>query len=344
MSCFRNVSVFFFFSFITLSVYDINAQFRRAALLKPVFMLAYENVPSQSIVDTAGKFGLDAALVSVKIPLITRMNKGTRAGSFGFWGIILNGGGSYSWPDFSYLSSVQHLVQAHAGINGIYYGGKRSVFLLGAKVLAGEDSYSISSPRLRYAGSLVLVHKFSTVFSLIAGGAYSYAFGNGMPLPVLGANVNFNKRSSINFTLPFNASFGYWVGKRNKLAVFARPSGGFNNISSRNRFPGYPEVIQLRQRLFQIGASVSIYLGNGFRVIPEAGYNTKRTLTFSEQGSARNDYLIKVQSGGGPYVRLAISLRLGEKPYHGENDAVNYLMLNGIDQTPSDPDEKLIFR
>ena len=336
----RNVAFWLFF--LLLIPGNLQAQFRRAALLKPAFILAYEKIPSSHFSDTTGKFGVDEVAVSFKLPLYTRMTKAHAAGSFGFWGIVLKAGGSYTWPHFSYFRAGRQLVNMHAGINGIYYGGSKTMYLLNLNTLVGEDNYSINHPLLRYTGSVMMMHKVSNTFNYLIGAAYSFVYGNGLPMPLLGGGFKLGKKSRVNFILPLSVSYSYRFDQRNRFLVFFKPDGGVSNIASRELFPGSPDIIQLKQRVFIMGAAADVAIRNAIKICPEAGICSKRTITMAEPGSSRNEYLFKEQTKAGFYIKLTLRMRFGVKEYHGENDAVNYLMDNGMDDLEMAGDDKLI--
>jgi len=318
----------------------VHAQFKRAALLKPSLTLSYEKNPSVEITDTTGSYGADAVEALFRLPLITRMSKGGKAGSFGFWGILLNAGGTYTWPHFSWLAARQQLINARTGLNGIYYGGGKSIFLLNGNVVVGEDNYTINKPVFRYTGSLIMMHQLNDVFSYTVGVAYSFVFGGGLPTPVLGGQVNMGHRNRLHFMLPFNISYSYKFNDRNRFYVFIKPAGGMNYISNRQQFTGYPEEVILRQRIFRLGAALDLALGNNFRLLPEAGVNGKRMLAFSQHGSDRKDNFFEMSTTAGFYLKLALHVRFGNKPSYGKNDAINYLLDNGIDNLPMEEMEK----
>ncbi len=326
---------------IVLVTGQAKAQFKKEKLMKPVLSVSDEYVFGTSMEDTSGEYGFHKPSLGLKLPLYTRLGKGRKAGSFGYWGIFLNAGGSYTWPDFSWLPASRQLFNAHAGLSGIWYPGGKSVYLGGITASVSEDNRSMNNPLIRYSGSLMLVHRVSPLFAYLAGASYSFVYGTGLPLPILGGRFSFGRRNRLNILLPFSVTYSYRVGDQNRLSVFLRPSGGVSRVTNDGLFPGEPSIVNFRQRVFRIGASFLFYAGYRFGINPEIGWNGKRRLYFTPGDEGRKDALAEGVAAAGPYVKLSLLYRFGANPYHGDNDAINYLMENGIDSLPLDGDEKL---
>lgn len=330
----RYFSVLIFFLLFGESNQMVQAQFKKSKLIKPILILGYENNPVQSFQDTLGSYGHDEALAGFKIPVISSMMKGRQAGSFGFWAILLNTNVAFTWQKFSYLEARQQLIKANAGINGMLYPGKKSIYLVHLNTQLAEDNYSIANPILRYSGSALMIHKVSKVFSYTLGVAYAYVYGFGLPLPVIGVQFNMGKKSKINFIFPFQLSYRYRFGKENSFGVFFSPAGSLYNVSNRSKKVGYDDVFQFSQRVFRLGASVGISVTSGIKLLPEVGYNFKRNISLLEKGDKIKDAFFKEQVTPGPYFGLNLQIRFGSASRYSNDDAVNYLLDNGIDNLP----------
>lgn len=332
----------FILLFTSLQVFNLpaRAQFRKAKLIKPVLSLNYEKQPAAGFSDTSGHFGFDKVSLAFQLPLFTRMQKGTKAGSFGYTGLLLNTGGSCSFPNFSFGSLNTQYLFFHMGLKGFFYGGRKTVYIAGINSFVAEDKNTLNKPLLRFNGSAMLIHRVSSAFSYIVGASYSFVYGSGYPFPILGARLNLGKRSKLNMVLPFSVTYRYLFGEHNDICLFLKPDGGISRISnSKNEFVGHPEILTMKQRAFQLGASVTLFAGSRFGITPLAGFHGKRSLKIADKESKSSDFFFNEKINTGFFFGLGLKYRFGMKTYHGENDAVNYLMENGIDSIPLDSNE-----
>ena len=108
----------------------VSAQFKKAKMLKTTVSFISQKTPAQSFIDTTGEYGEDQVSFEFKTPLVSKLLKGKKAGSFGFWAILFKAGGSCTWPDFTYLEARKQLFRTSAGISGTSYGGGKTAYLL----------------------------------------------------------------------------------------------------------------------------------------------------------------------------------------------------------------------
>ncbi|MBK7854027.1 MAG: hypothetical protein IPJ79_03200 [Bacteroidetes bacterium] len=95
-----------------------------------------------------------------------------------------------------------------------------------------EDLETIKSFQLRFGGLFILKPKFNGDFSGLIGAHYSYVYGRGLPLPVLGAIIRAGDKAKFKIILPVNISYMRKLNQWDMLMIFIAPEGGQNNFAT----------------------------------------------------------------------------------------------------------------
>ena len=89
-----------------------------------------------------------------------------------------------------------------------------------------EDNISIKNPRLRMFGDVIFSRSVSKDFSYRLGASYTYRFGNGAFVPVLGVRIGDYNKHFLSIQLPRNISFNIKLNPKVYLGAFVRVNGG----------------------------------------------------------------------------------------------------------------------
>lgn len=221
-------------------------------------------------------------------------------------GLFLSPSLELSKADISYIQQSRMLVNAGLGIGG-YYLIHPKHFLLGTfRGLVNEDEFTIDYYQLRYNAALLYSWRMGSKFTLLSGLAYTYTFGEGLFLPMLGGRYLFGPKHFIQVVLPLQISYTRPFGNRIVLSAYIRPSGGFNRFENRRYFADSTvNVMALRRRAISTGIQLTYQLKNSLRLYTSLALLGGQRITFTEDGERNGDIYFKGN------VENALQLRVG---------------------------------
>lgn len=149
--------------------------------------------------------------------------------------------GSYvrSRPQFSFFNATHNFIRISAGLRGLYFDGNKSLWLVNVSPFIAEDNKSISNAKFRMFGDLIYSRVVSKMFSYKLGLSYTYRFGGGGLLPVVGVRIGDYNKYFLSVQFPKNISFHYKVNPKLYIGAFVRPNGGIYRYKIQNTDPAF---------------------------------------------------------------------------------------------------------
>lgn len=202
---------------------------------------------------------------------------------------------SYSLLNISYLNQERVLLNPQLTLGTYYQFKRKHMVLLNIRAMLTEDEFTVESPRPRYTFSSLYSRKVNTRFSWFAGAAYSYVFGEGQFLPLLGGRFGWGKNSRVNIVLPLQVTYRTALTSSLRLSVYARPQGGINRFENRLTVSDSTQkVLVFRRRSAVLGAAFTYRLKNNLALVVDPSFLLAQKISFTaDEGSQKliNDNL-----------------------------------------------------
>ena len=136
-----------------------------------------------------------------------------------------------SSPDFSFYRTDKSFTRISAGLRAWYFNGNKSLWMLNVSPFIAEDNISIKHPQWRMYGDLVYSRVVSKKFSYRLGASYTFRFGKGGFVPVLGVRIGDYDKHFLSIQLPRNISYNVKISPKTYLGAFVRVNGGIYRFS-----------------------------------------------------------------------------------------------------------------
>lgn len=296
--------------FIVLS-YTAAAQHQDLA---PTVSVGGNIYPARDVKDQSGTYGRQLAYARINVPIIRTFY--VTENGLKFFLLFAGLHASSENAKFSFLGFNRTFYTGNFSLQAIYKTPGKSSWLTKATLSYFEDDSSIYlHPSFRTTGFLLYRRAVRESFFYMLGGAYNFAYGAGIPLPVLGVGWKFTNHATLTAILPFNVAYRF--GKRgNQYTIFIKPNGSvsnfYNNILDANK----GSTITLRRREILVGIKKRIRLSDHWSIGVEGGFATGRKISFSSSFTQRKDerfpsYTVK----GGPYLSVGIRFKFTERRF-----------------------------
>lgn len=277
--------------------------------------------PERPLKDSVGTFGSDLLQLNTSIPLLTRYEVNKKPG---FFTIRISPSLSRRNYEFSEWNSNHTLYHTRLGLNAIYHSGKNS-FLSMFNMLWLGDNQLISQSAPLVSGGLVYSRKTSETFRYFVGASYSFSFGGGIPLPVLGLQTGSVNGHTFQLILPFSLAFASPRGKLLGYRIQLRPDGGLGYFdNSGGEIAGSNDLL-LRVRGLKLGGNVKYHLTRqlSFAVDLDVLFRRELSLVNLEERQLSADPLWSRSIENGLMFGLILSYRFGRDVDSGFNDFLN---------------------
>lgn len=210
--------------------------------------------------------------------------------------------------NLSYLPS-RIFINAGCGVGTYYHFKQKNTLTAILQAQVNEDEFTINNVVLRYGGMLVYNHKSSERFSYYLGTTYTYIFGDGYLLPVIGGRFKMGKTSQLMVALPYHINFTHRFNSKLRLSVSLKPNGGINRYQNRYNFNTNDEVLMMRRRSLVFGTSLYYQLKNNILIGGELAAVLAQKVTFTTQDNSQTFVSNSIANG------LQLSLRLIWRPW-----------------------------
>jgi hypothetical protein len=317
-NCFIIFNLFFLFQ-------NLSAQDRK--FLNPQLKLSAEyDIPAE-FKNSSEKFSMAKSQMGFVYPLMSRRYGLTNNLEYRSIVILTNLNAGFALPSFSFLETQHQLIGGTAGASIIYNSGNKNTWLGGANAGIAEDQFTLSAYSLRFTGHFLFKHKVSGNFSYHAGLVYSFVYGRGLPLPILGCIIRTSDKSKLKITFPLSISYMIKTSEYNMLTFFILPDGNASDFSTLhdNFFAGnYDEIAKFQLRNNKVGVNYNVGMGTRFHFTPEAGMLFKRKISFSEGSYSSNESFFANEVNPAPYVKISLRFLIGDLKWKRTGD--NFLL------------------
>ncbi len=267
--------------------------------------------PKRDLTDTIGSYSHQRATIGFSVPLFKKVKLTDEGLRFGLLSFMANS--TIDNTNISFLTENRLLIATNASLNGIYKSGKKSMWIGRLSASAFEDETTIKHPSLRWSGFALYRRSPSESFFYLLGGAYTFSFGRGLALPVLGAGWKFTNRSSFTVILPLNMNYRFGKPGR-QYSIFLRPNGGLSNFANNNLYASAPDQMIFRRREINLGIHKKFRLSSQCSLFIESGIMGGRKISFNEDLSRDDSKVIfesKVKASG--YLSAGLRFKLSKK-------------------------------
>ncbi len=230
-----------------------------------------------------------------------------------------------------WLNDKPNIIRANLSLSGFYTNGKKDVLQFVSNAYLGNDEYTINSnPAFRQTGMGMWTHKIKNKVSYQVGWAYSYMFGLGIALPVVGVTVNPTKKSTLNINFPYGITYKYFVNDHFSNRLYMRPNGNVANLTNQfGEFHTRADEVVLRQSEYRAGWQ-GRYKLNQWVVSADVSYSFYRHLFASERSTGNSvNYAASILK---PVTVFSIGIVYNFKNLKKKNQLnINELDLNNLE-------------
>ena len=241
-------------------------------------------IPAANFSDTTGNYASNSLSVGFSVPIAGKVL--SKEGDFpSFYVVLINGELEVESLELGPFDDRRYFFRPWLGASMVYHTGKKSTILGNISVRWMEDEYSYSSLKIRPAGTVLWRLQQSERFSYLLGATYTYNFGAGLPIPIIGFQKIFNERSSFRVALPISLVYRNAFKKKEfKYSLFIRPDGNIARFGNNGVFSDQEEDnLLLVQRALKLGVD-GTFSFHVFKLTPEFGVLGRRRVSFSEEG------------------------------------------------------------
>jgi hypothetical protein len=294
-----------------------------AQLISPKIFLNYNYIPPADLTDTTGQYAAAAASIGFSVPVYGKiMQKEPNSGSFLL--VHLNGEFELESKELGALDDDRLFFKPWIGTSMFYHTGTRSTFMGNLSFRWMEDEITGADPKVFPTALFLWRIKQNERLSYVFGTTFTYTFGAGLPIPILGLNMDLGNNSKLNLILPLSIEFQKSLPKGQIFRLFLSPDGDVTRMGNNQVFPKVQaEDLVLGKRYLKFGLSYSL-ARNGLRIMPEIGVLGRRSLTFSDSETSIFKPIEFYSTGidPTPFFKLRLTINLNGKSF-GPVDALN---------------------
>ena len=251
-------------------------------LTSPRLLLSYSHLGNQKYDSNANTFGLGQSSLSLNLPLYHSNYTKSEYGLKRFMYIGFQPSLVLSSANFENTAIDRKLINFSLGFNGIYFSGIKNLYLLSLRPMLNEDEYTISNPIWRYNASFMYSRMVNTKFKYRIGLTYTYLFGEGNLLPIVGGTYRFNQKNILLVNLPYNITYRHVINSNLTAGLFLKPNGSMNRFMNRNYFDSSYNTVLFRRTSYLLGANVIYKISPKFRLMADLAISSKQQLRFTQ--------------------------------------------------------------
>jgi hypothetical protein len=301
-------------------------------LTSPRLMLSYSHLGNQKYDSNANTFGLGQSSLALNLPLYHSNYTKSEYGLKRFLYIGFQPSLVLSSANFENTALERKLINFSLGFNGIYFSSIKNLYLLSLRPMLNEDEYTINNPIWRFNASFMYSRMVNTNFKYRIGLTYTYLFGEGNLLPIVGGTYRFNQKNILLVNLPYNITYRHVINSNLTAGLFLKPNGSMNRFMNRNYFDSSYNTVLFRRTSYLLGANIIYKISPKFRLMADLAISSKQQLRFTQD--AERDGKSYYEASVKPTYYL--SLKLLWMPFAApkakknantekENDAEEYL-------------------
>ncbi len=298
---------------LCLSVYSMNLFGQSYSNQNTTIQIYALSNPNRNLLDNTskdsiGNYGYTLLNFNASIPLYKSKFKKENPK---FFLIKLTPTFSYQSLDLSFLKNKQNIFRIGTSVSSITYNGKKSIYIANINAFIANDDYTIYHPQVRYSGAFMYQYIKSKKISYNLGLIYTYNFGRGILLPILGLNIKTDKHTGFNINLPLGITYFNRNNNKYFYKISLKPRGNVATLTNQfGEFNTQANTVVLRQR-----ESTLNYLGifkpsDKFNFTFQAGLALNRHLYMSENTSGVLVNIIQSKVNNNLYIQLGFIYRI----------------------------------
>ncbi len=275
-------------------------------LTSPRLMISYSHLGNQKYDSNANTFGLGQNSISLNLPLYhsnyTKSEYGLKRSLYiGFQPSLV-----LSSANFENTALDRKLINFSLGFNGIYFSCIKNLYLLSLRPMLNEDEYTINNPTWRYNASFLYNRMVNKKFKYRIGLTYTYLFGEGNLLPIVGGTYRFNQKNILLVNLPYNITYRHVINSNLSAGLFLKPNGSMNRFMNRNYFDSSYNTVLFRRSSYLLGANVIYKISPKLLLMADLAISSKQQLRFTQD--AERDGKSYYEASVKPTFYLSIKL------------------------------------
>ena len=131
-----------------------------------------------------------------------------------------------SKPKLDLFSTERNFLRISTGLRALYFNGNKSLWMVNVSPFVAEDNFTIKNAKWRMYGDFIYSRVVNKLFSYKLGMSYTYRFGEGGLLPVLGVRIGDYNKHFLSIQFPKNISYNVKLSPKIYIGAFIRPNGG----------------------------------------------------------------------------------------------------------------------
>ena len=251
-------------------------------LTSPRLMISYSHLGNQKYDSNANTFGLGQNSISLNLPLYHSNYTKSEYGLKRFLYIGFQPSLVLSSANFENTALDRKLINFSLGFNGIYFSGIKNLYLLSLRPMLNEDEYTINNPTWRYNASFLYNRMVNKKFKYRIGLTYTYLFGEGNLLPIVGGTYRFNQKNILLVNLPYNITYRHVINSNLSAGLFLKPNGSMNRFMNRNYFDSSYNTVLFRRSSYLLGANVIYKISPKLLLMADLAISSKQQLRFTQ--------------------------------------------------------------
>jgi hypothetical protein len=148
--------------------------------------------------------------------------------------------------------------------------------------MLNEDEYTINNPTWRYNASFLYNRMVNKKFKYRIGLTYTYLFGEGNLLPIVGGTYRFNQKNILLVNLPYNITYRHVINSNLSAGLFLKPNGSMNRFMNRNYFDSSYNTVLFRRSSYLLGANVIYKISPKLLLMADLAISSKQQLRFTQ--------------------------------------------------------------
>ncbi len=275
-------------------------------LFAPRASVSVQGGPTKDFKDVPGTFREHGWSADASVPLTGR----AASDSDGATGhqLLARAAFGVASPDVSFLNRQPTLYSGALGLTEILLRPSKNFLLFSAGASFAEDDKTIQHMSPRFTGMGLASYRTESKLIFLYGLGYSYGFGRGLLLPVLGLQWRTEGPWSGSVLLPFSVKVRYRVNQDFRWGLLVGASGDRYRFSNEGSFPGASETLRLRLTQGRAGFDADYRLSKGLSLAGELGVLAGRRFAISD---GNTDLVASgIQPSG--YLKLSVRQSFGK--------------------------------
>ncbi len=216
-------------------------------------------------------------------------------------------------PEFDGWGDEHTFYRSNISFSGIIVDGRNTFLPLASLTFLGDDE--IFSERAPIgAGGLIYQKRTSENFSYTVGGVFTYVFGGGTVVPILGLQIGNRRTNSFRLMLPVSMIYSSATNKKFFYEIALKPQGGISHFSNEQDFSDQPEELVFRSRAIKLAVVPNYRVGKNMTLRLElAALGLRRISLNDDTSSVRDDSFWERDVDGTLSLNLQIRYRIRRK-------------------------------